>query len=321
MNAVLRPEDFIGPEGHADVAVLVVTHNNATDIDLLVNSLRRQLDDQTIRMIVADNNSTDDTIGRLKRHRDVTVLPIRSNLGYAGGINVARTMTGNADTILVLNPDLELAPNSLLALRERLRQDNVGAAVPRLLDSAGHVYPSLRREPNLLRALGDAVLGERLGGRPGALSEIELKKRRYGYPHSVDWATGAALLIESEIAQRVGEWDEQFFLYSEETDYLRRVRELGCEIWFEPQATMHHRGAGSGTSDRLRALMAVNKIRYQEKWHGRGTAAFYRGVVILGSLLRSFQSHHRAVLRFLVSRRRWSTLPPNGQPIRAEETP
>ena len=95
-----------------------------------------------------------------------------------------------------------------------------------------------------------------------------MDERSYQHRHVVDWATGAALLVDAELDRRVGGWDERFFLYSEEVDFMRRVRESGSQIWFEPGAVMRHRRGGSGASDMLEALMAVNRVRYQEKWHG-----------------------------------------------------
>jgi exopolysaccharide biosynthesis WecB/TagA/CpsF family protein len=301
---------FAGPEEPADVAVVVVTHNNAENIDQLLSSVRRQLVDQTIRVIVADNNSSDDTLARIAEHPDVIGISTGGNLGYAGGINDARRFIGRTDSILILNPDLEMEPGALRRLRRRLQQhDEIGAVVPRLLEADGEVYASLRREPNLSRAVGDALLGERLSGRPSWLSEIEFDQRQYRHAHTVDWATGAAILMSAEAASRIGEWDEGFFLYSEDVDYMRRIRDAGYEIWYEPTATMQFRRAGSGPLSLHGALMEVNRIRYQEKWNGAARTLPFRAAVVLGSALRVYQPRHRAALRYLLSRARWSELP------------
>ncbi len=300
---------FADADEPVDVAVVVITHNNVDDVDNLIDSVRQQLADQRIRVIVVDNASADATLDRLAMHDDVIVVRAGANLGYAGGINRARPYVGDADSVLILNPDLEIAPGAIRLLRERLQHDGVGVAVPRLLDANGEVYASLRREPTLGRAVGDALFGERLSGRSTRFSEIELARHRYRHPHKVDWATGAALLISADVWRDVGDWDEQYFLYSEEIDYLRRVRAHGSTVWFEPEATMQHRRGGSGSSDELSALMAVNRVRYAEKWHGRGRAAPVHGAVILGSLLRIKQRRHRVALGYLVRRSRWTELP------------
>ena len=300
---------FVGVDGHADVAVVSVTYNNAADVGPLIASLRHQAATQRIRVVVADNSSADATVSLLRQHADVITVPTGGNLGYAGGINVARRHVGDTDAVLVLNPDLELAPGAIATLRRRLARPGVGVVVPRLLEPDGLLYTSLRREPTVTRAVGDALFGAKLGGRPSALSEIEFDPRRYREPHQVEWATGAALMIEAELERRIGDWDERFFLYSEEIDFMRRARAAGAEIWFEPAVVMEHRRGGSGASDQLEALMAVNRVRYAEKWHGRIGALPFRVAVAAGSMLRANQSRHRAALRYLTARSRWGELP------------
>ena len=308
-RSLLANQEFRGPEGHADVCALVVTYNSAKYLGPLVESLRRQLADQSIRLIVVDNDSADDTLTLLKRHKDVIVVAAGTNLGYAGGINLARRHIGDVDAVLVMNPDLEMADGAIRALRLCLDETSAGVVVPRLLNSDGSLYMSLRREPTGLRALGDALFGRRLGGRPAALSEIDMNERSYEYRHAIDWASGAALLIDAELDRRVGRWDERFFLYSEEIDFMRRVRETGSQIWFEPDAVMRHRQGGSGASYALEALMAINRVRYHEKWHGVVRTLPFRAAVVLGSVLRVWQPRHRTALSYLVNRGKWSELP------------
>jgi GT2 family glycosyltransferase len=305
----LTSREFRGPDEHANVCALVITYNSAKYIGTLVESLRRQLADQSIRLIVVDNDSADDTLALLKRHEDVIAVAAGTNLGYAGGINLARRHIGEADAVLVMNPDLELADGAIRGLRRCLDETSAGVVVPRLLNFDGSLYLSLRREPTSLRALGDALFGRRLGGRPAVLGEIDMNERSYEHRHAVDWATGAALLIDAELEGRIGSWDERFFLYSEEIDFMRRVREAGFQIWFEPNAVMRHRQGGSGSSDALEALLAINRVRYQEKWHGKIRTLPFRAAVVLGSTLRVWQPGHRTALRYLIRRGKWSELP------------
>ena len=61
-----------------------------------------------------------------------------------------------------------------------------------------------------------------------------MNERSYEYRHAIDWATGATLFINAELDRRVGRWDEQFFLYSEEIDFVRRVRETGLKSGSSP---------------------------------------------------------------------------------------
>jgi GT2 family glycosyltransferase len=305
-----EPSPFADRDQPADVTVLVVTYRSEAAVDALIASLRRSGGPLRLRVIVADNASTDRTLEKLAAHADVTTVSTGGNLGYAAGINLAAAArTSTEEPILILNPDLEVAPDCIERLLVRMGAVGAAVVVPRIVDGAGVTHPSLRREPSLLGALGDALFGRRLGGRPAVLSEETLQAQAYRVAHRVDWATGAALLIDGRVAAEVGDWDESFFLYSEETDFFRRVRRLGGQVWYEPEALATHQGGGSGASLELDKLMVVNRVRYVRKYHGRGYASLYRGVVGLRELLRSASPRHRAILATVLDERSWPGLP------------
>lgn len=310
LHAPRAMTDGFTPAGeHADVAALVVTYNNGADVCGLLESLRLQTREQSIKVVVADNSPNPETLSCLRQFPDVAAFATGGNLGYAGGINAAYAKAGSADAYLVLNPDLRLGPGAVRSLRKSMEGTGAGVVVPLLRDDDGSVYPSLRREPSISRALGDAVLGSRFKGRPGWLTEIDFDAESYAHPHKVDWATGAALLIRSDIAEQVGGWDESYFLYSEETDYLHRVRDLKAAVWFEPLAAMVHTRGGSGSSTSLDALMDANRIRYVRKFHQGSYARTFRAAVVLSALLRAPLPAHRGILGLIARESRWPDLP------------
>lgn len=258
--------------------------------------------------MVVDNHSDDGTFERLRSHDDVISIDSGANLGYAGALNLARHEAHPCGSIVVLNPDLVLGQNSLASLLSHLRKRGGGVVFPRILDDCGALQHSLRREPTWLRALGDAIFGSAWPTRPGWLSELVLNPDDYKEPTQIDWATGATMLMDVETDAAVGEWDERFFLYSEEVDYCRRVRELGRSVWYEPDAIAWHHGGGSSSNPALVALLAVNRVRYFQKWHGRLAALAFRLPVALGELRRSSTPAHRLGVAYVLGMRRWSTL-------------
>ncbi|MEJ1921979.1 glycosyltransferase family 2 protein [Microbacterium sp. KHB019] len=300
---------FVDAKEHADVAVVVVTYRNASDIDRLIESLRREATANRLRVIIADNDSPDDTLSAARAHSDVIAFSSGGNLGYSGGINAAARDAGSADAVLVLNPDIEVEPGAIAAMRSRLDQHGVGVVVPMIVDSAGERTDSLRREPSILRGLGDALLGGRLRRRPGAFAEMIFVPEVYGAARRVDWATGAALMVSSEAAAAIGEWDERFFLYSEETDYFRRAREAGFTVWYEPAAVVRHAEGGSGGSLQQFTLLAVNRIRYFAKYHGAVATALFHFTAVLNEVTRARDARHRAILRTVLRPRSWAELP------------
>lgn len=294
-----------------DCVILVVAYRSAADVLQLVETIPDAVDALSWHVLVIDNWGKDGLAGALSGNARVTVIPSGGNLGYAGGLNVGIRHAPASRFTIFLNPDLTLAPGALATLVETCEMNRVGASVPLVLDEHDRVQPSLRREPSVVGSLGEAVFGDRWADRPLWLAEMIRAEARYTVPSAIDWATGAALVVRSDLVAKIGPWDSQrFFLYSEETDYARRIRELGEVIRFEPRAVVRHRGAGSGSSARLDALLAVNKVRYYRKWHGAAASAAFFGVSLVHNTLRFRRPEARLALRALLSKRTRAALPP-----------
>jgi N-acetylglucosaminyl-diphospho-decaprenol L-rhamnosyltransferase len=123
-------------------------------------------------------------------------------------------------------------------------------------------------------------MGGRVAGLFPRLSETVGDDGSYLERHEVDWATGAAMLVTRDCAETTGPWDESFFLYSEETDFAERARRAGFRIVYEPAAVVTHTGGDSMTSPRLRSMLALNRLRYFRRRHGRiRSGAFYAAVL------------------------------------------
>lgn len=296
-----------------DCVVVVVSYNNSDDLGALLASLPAAAGGASFRVVVVDNDSTTDVGPLVDDFPYASLVRAGENLGYSGGINAGMDFAPPSSCVLVANPDIVLAPGSLEFLcREAVVH---GASVPRIEDFDGSTSLSLRREPTILRALGEAVLGDHLPHRSGLVSEIVRHPGPYLRAHDVDWATGAALMVSREVAEAVGEWDSgRFFLYSEETDYCRRIRAAGYHIRYVPSAVVRHRGSGSGTSDQLAALMSLNSVRYYAKWHLPPSTVMFGAAVVARHLLRIRRAGDRHVLLALVSRRRRLRLPGEDRP-------
>ena len=198
------------------------------------------------------------------------------NAGYSAGINAAIAATGTARPALVLNPDIRLEPGAVARLLDAARAPGVGIVVPRLVDESGATIPSLRREPTVARALGEALLGGTRAGRIPALGELITDPEFYREPATVDWASGAAMLLTSMCLDRVGRWDESYFLYSEETDFALRARDAGLHVRYVPGAVATHLGGESHVNARLWTILTLNRIRLFGSRHGRASTAAFR---------------------------------------------
>jgi GT2 family glycosyltransferase len=319
------------------VAVAVVTWNSAAVVGGLLDSLASGLEGLSWQLTVADNGSADDTVAAIERwsadHPEARCRVVRTggNLGYAAGINAALAKADPYDAALILNPDIRLHAGSVRRMYDLIDEGEwdaeppadgaepevetaahprTGIVVPRILDERGELAHSLRREPTLLRALGEAALGARAGRIP-ALGELVLDDAAYARPAIADWATGAIMLISRSCLARCGPWDESFFLYSEETEFALRARDHGFLTRLAPQATATHLGGESKVSPELWTLLTSNRIRLYRRRHTLPAAVAYWAAALLRETPRAAlgQPRSRRAVRALLSPRSLAALP------------
>jgi GT2 family glycosyltransferase len=155
------------PHERVDCAVVIVTYNSDVYIGELLACLTDAAPGLSLRVVVVDNGSTDATVDTVARRSGVTCVKARRNDGYAAGINIGRMHAGDYSALLVLNPDLLLEAGSVTQMYNALQAPGIGIVVPMLMDQLGNVLPSIRREPTVMRALGDCLFGQHLRARPG----------------------------------------------------------------------------------------------------------------------------------------------------------
>lgn len=283
-----------------ELGIIVVTYNSSAVIGKLLDSLPDALAGVGAHIVVVDNGSVDDTCDVVEQRTEVELVRAE-NRGYAAGLNRGvRALTGNGP-VLLLNPDVLMCPGSIPALLEVLQQPRTAAVVPRLIDNVGELAFSLRREPTLARALGLSRTGR------AALSEAVVHRAAYESAGVTDWATGAVMLLSRDCYEALGGWDESFFLYSEETDYCLRARDLGWFTRYEPTAVAVHIGGQSGQSARIHAMQIVNRVRLYRRRHSAVTSVLYLLLAVACEaswLLRGKRRSLTAVRALLVPRTR-----------------
>ncbi len=142
------------------VAICVVTYNSADQLAGLIDSIPAGAGDVPWQLVIADNASSDDTVVMVRRLApDARLVQVGRNAGYAAGMNAATRAADPFTAALVLNPDVRLDPGCLPELLAAIREPGVGIAVPQLTDAAGQLILSQRREPTVIRAFADALIG------------------------------------------------------------------------------------------------------------------------------------------------------------------
>lgn len=298
VTALARPSALVDQSiSDPDVVVACVTYNSSSVIEAFLEALPSALDSlASCRVVIVDNDSHDDTVAIVRRRAPwVTLLHAPDNLGYAAGINLALGQCRARRGVYVLNPDAVPSPGSvahLVAVTER--DPEIGIAVPTVRSTGGALKFSLRREPTILRAAGEAVLGGHRAARFRRLGDMIRDPAYYRDGATADWATGAAMFISRGAIDAVGEWDERFFLYSEETDYALRVRDAGFRLALSTEASVTHPGGEMSSSPQLWSLVAVNRQRLYRKRHALPASVAYWAVMVASEGVRALCGRERS---------------------------
>jgi len=264
-----------------DVAAVVVTYNSTRHVGALLDSLPAAFGGLTYSVVVVDNDSADGTPELLARRSDCVVVRA-SNDGYAAGINRAVRASPDASTILILNPDATLDPDSVPRMLEVLRRrPGAGIIAPRVREEDGRLSPTLRRGPTLGR-----VGGLSFTGLPVFTERIEIPGE-YEREHEVDWAVGAILLVGRRCFDALEGLDQSYFLYSEETDFSLRARDAGWVTVYTPRAGAMHVGGGSGESATTHTMQMLNRVRLYRRRAGDRRAWLYFGMTIVVEVRRA----------------------------------
>jgi N-acetylglucosaminyl-diphospho-decaprenol L-rhamnosyltransferase len=261
----------------APVDIVVVSFNSRDHLRSCVEPLART---PAISVTVVDNASTDNSLDSVA-DLDLRLIPLTDNRGFAHGCNVG-WRAGTAPLVLFLNPDALAHPDAVQRLAEVLETEpSVGVVGPRIVHPDGTVELSQHRFPRLWSTFGRALFLHRIFPRGSWLGDIQ-EVDAYSRSGSPDWIGGACLLLRRSTLEELGGFDERFFMYCEDMDLCRRLRDRGFDVRFEASATVVHVGGGSADKATLFPRMAKSQIAYAEKHRGRlGARVEQLGVVLL----------------------------------------
>ena len=194
----------------------------------------------TARIVVADNDSTDDSVLFLKKNYPNVELVINdSNGGFAKGYNDALKQI-QSSYYLLLNSDVEVTENWLVPLMEAMKDTSVAGCQPKVLS-----YQDRNRFEHAGAAGGFLDHNYYPFCRGRIFETTEMDTNQYDHEMEVFWTSGACMLIRSEVFHEVGGFDEDFFAHMEEIDLCWRIKRKGHSFKVIPSAVVYHVGGGT----------------------------------------------------------------------------
>lgn len=279
------------------LSIIFVLYNARDVIETALDAVYASVVNFDYEVIIVDNKSPDDSVNFIREKylsqdgiaKKTKLIPNPQNDGFGIGNNIGmKQATG--DYILLLNTDTKLAPDNLQTMINFLesRQD-VGAATCKLVMANGEIDKASRRaEPNLLRSFFRLFGLQRLS--PKIFGGYNLMDKNPEQESELEACSGAYLMMPRIAYQKIGGFDERFFMYGEDLDLCRSIREAGYKIWWYPQtACVHYRGQSTKkTSQKMLFAFYDAMWIYYKKWYSKKYWYLLDPIVFLGTRVLYF---------------------------------
>jgi len=283
------------------VSYLLVAYKSNDVIGDAVKSIQMQAGGFEREIIVIDNFASEncrDIVTALASDANVKINA--HNDGFTRGVNQA-TWLASGEYLFYLNPDVQLSPDCTRILISELENDSqLAAAAPQLLNQDGSVQQSVRNFPTFA-----TLIYEHFG-----LTHLVPRSRRFGrwknryFDHQsrafVAQPMASAFLLRHDVIDRIGAWDERFFIFFSDVDICRRIIDAGYHIIFAPDAKAHH-GLGGSTRKEGSWLISDSHrgfYRYLAKHELRGFRILLRP---LAAIILSVSAVLRVIYREAIS--------------------
>jgi GT2 family glycosyltransferase len=268
------------------VDIVVVSYNSREHLAKGVRDLSAVED---FHVVVVDSASTDGTLTSVE-DLPVSTIALTENRGFGHACNVG-FRHGDAPLVLFLNPDAHISEAAVRQLVKTATADSgTGAVAPRIVDEEGVLDYSMRRFPRLRTTFAQAFFLHRVLPRAEWSDELVRDREAYSSPGSPDWVSGACVLVKRSVLDQLQGFDEGFFMYCEDIDLCRRIRDLSLEISFDPEATVVHEGGASMPRAALLPVLASSRMRYAAKHQSQPVALLERAGVATGALTHAIVS-------------------------------
>ncbi len=229
------------------LSIITVNFNGGRYLDYFLKSIILYPPQVSFEVIVIDNASKDKSFERAKeKYKNfpfIKFIKSNKNRGYGGGCNLGLKYA-KGDTIIFSNPDVVVLKDTFEKLIKEIKnEEGIGAIGPKLLNPDGSFQPSCRRYPRFKYLLSGrrSLLSKYLKNNPltKEFMYINFENVKNG-KILVESIMGAFFITKKKVLENVGDFDERFFLYAEDTDLCYRMKEKGYKVYYLPEAQVIH---------------------------------------------------------------------------------
>jgi GT2 family glycosyltransferase len=275
-----------------DLSIAIVSYNTKEILLDCVNSVRAHTTTIAYEVIVVDNDSRDGTLPAIKNiHPEIRIIANPDNRGFARAVNQALAVSRGRH-LLLLNSDTIVRDQALATMVAYLDEHlDVGAVGCKQWTGDGHLSQTCFPFPSIRDHLFYSALFRRVAptmqAAAAATHAVDCTQSQ-----DVDWTNGACLMVRRSLLQQLGGLDEEFFMYFEDVDLCRRLRQRGFRVRHLAEAEIiHFIGRSSGRDhERLQLVWEFGRIRYIEKHFSPVKRRLMKGWIAAGMGWRLVQS-------------------------------
>lgn len=271
------------------ISIIIVNYNTSDLLINCINSIYENAGSINFETIVIDNNSTDDSVARVRKLLpQIKIIVNDQNVGFAKANNQA-IKKSVGEVILLLNSDTVILDKAIDKSYQFLRDyPDAGIVSCKLLNPDRSLQPSCRSFPSVLNYFSESFFLYKLLPHSRIFGKPYMTFFKYDEIKKVDVVMGAFMMIRRNVFNDIGFLDEDFFMYSEETDFCLRAHRQGWGIYFYPDAEIIHLGGGSSAQLPTKMFLELHKsqMRFCYKHHPMWYARAEKIVILFGVLLR-----------------------------------
>jgi len=272
-----------------DLSIIIVSWNVRELLERALDCVYQTVRASSFEVIVVDNASEDGSVAMVRKRFPAAQIVVNTeNIGFGRANNQAAALA-RGRYLLLLNPDAfvhERAVDRLVAFMDA--HPTAGAAGPRLLYEDGRLQRSATAFPTVLTELWTTLGLDRAFPRHPVFGCYQMTYWAMDDLRPVDALMGACLIVRRDLVERIGLFDEQFFMYSEEVDLCYRIQQAGLATYYLPDVAATHIWGGSSRLVPTQTFLRLfhSRVQFFRKHYGAAKANLYKTVLLAGGLAR-----------------------------------
>jgi len=252
-----------------DISIIIVSWNVRDKFRECLKALYQSQGDFNMEVFVIDNHSSDNSAEMVeKEFKQAKLIKNKKNLGLSRAVNQVKHRA-KGDFILLLNPDNVVFGDTLDKMLEWMRANpKVSVAGCRLVDERGETIKHVRRFPTVWDQL--VIILKLPHFLPKILDKYIIKNFNYSQVQAVDSIRGSFFMVRIEMVEKIGLWDQRYFIWFEEVDYCQQVKKAGGQVWYTPTARcLDYVGQSFAKTPGLKKqkYFRDSMLKYFKKWH------------------------------------------------------